>query len=83
MGARAVAGERMILDVSHRTSYAYAERVLQSQQLIHLKPRQGVCRRILLPVRKPRKAAAHRSESGRSSVKATSRRSGTTLGLAS
>lgn len=44
MGARAVAGERMILDVSHRTSYAYAERVLQSQQLIHLKPRQGVCR---------------------------------------
>ena len=31
----------MIFDVSHRTSYAYAKPVLQSQHLVHLTPRQG------------------------------------------
>jgi transglutaminase-like putative cysteine protease len=34
----------MILEISHRTSYAYTEPVLQSQHLIHLMPRQGLCR---------------------------------------
>jgi transglutaminase-like putative cysteine protease len=34
----------MILEVSHRTGYAYTEPVLQSQHLIHLTPRQGAAR---------------------------------------
>jgi transglutaminase-like putative cysteine protease len=44
VGAVALAGDRMILEVSHRTSYTYTEPVLQSQHLIHLVPRQGLCR---------------------------------------
>jgi transglutaminase-like putative cysteine protease len=34
----------MILEVSHRTGYAYTEPVLQSQHLVHLTPRHGETR---------------------------------------
>jgi len=44
VGSIALAGDHMILEVSHRTSYAYTEPVLQSQHLVHLAPRQGKCR---------------------------------------
>jgi Bacterial transglutaminase-like N-terminal region len=44
VGAVALAGDGMILEVSHRTDYSYAEPVLRSQHLLHLRPRQGDCR---------------------------------------
>src|SRR5262249_44067718 len=44
VGALALAGDRMILEISHRTGYAYTEPVLQSQHLVHLTPRQGTAR---------------------------------------
>lgn len=37
----------MIFDVSHRTTYAYREPVLQSQHLVHLAPRESPHQRVL------------------------------------
>ena len=37
----------MIFDVSHRTTFAYREPVLQSQHLVHLAPRESPHQRVL------------------------------------
>jgi len=41
VGTGALDRDRMIFDVSHRTSYAYAKPVLRSEHLIYLTPRRG------------------------------------------